>query len=358
MKCCENTLIWLRLVILGLSSRLVRRFKAASKPMTISAVRESPEVFFSPEVAKQISGNWPSTYQLMPRWEFVDFVILGSDQYTHEQVYAGQTSAPQFFGALPDQARADAYQLWSAVQTPSYGKAHAIVGVGIPTVGGIDVGPNLTTFKGVCIAGRMVTGDGTVPYRPGIESQWTPSSNFRYIKEKHEWLPGNKDVRDAILALLRDGQLPETLKVSRSSSSPLDPFYSFQKCSPIDLRITNAAGDTTSKDIIDIDGSEFHQFGEDGQIIVPASGSYTAQVVGTGAGTFTLAITRTDSSGQTVQGAVFGNVPVRLGSTGQLSVGDWVSDHFNSIIPGLVGSSIRSRRTSRHRRSNALAATS
>lgn len=284
---------------------------------------------FSPAVAEQLSLNWPSLYEMMPHWTTPLLTDLRTrvQSYSYSDVYSGNvgTDLKQFFPQLLTQAQTDATAFWTAaLNLSTYPRAHAIVGVGNPTLTQLELPPlNLyDTSAPPCVEGVMGSGDGTVPYSPnfGIEQLWIPANEFRYISAMHVDLPSNSDVINGILTALSTGQLPTSAALLASPTTTFPSLDSFQKCSPIDLTITTNGGAVVSKDIQDIAGAQTFLVGDAAQYFVPAGTNYSVNVQGTGTGVFNLFVRQVDSSGnQTLIGS-FNNVPVSAVSSGTFSL--------------------------------------
>src|SRR5262249_161460 len=156
----------------------------------------------SEDTTKAIGSNWTSAYQLLPRWDFVNF-RTGPAPYA--KVYDGSLSST-FFPSLPRQAALNqAYKLWSdSKNTLRYAQAYGVIGSG-------NLTPVLITddqhCNPNCLFSKDTNGDKTVPLRSARASSWILTGHLRYVNEEHVGLPSNDDVITSIKQMLQNGGL-------------------------------------------------------------------------------------------------------------------------------------------------------
>ena len=298
------------------------------------------EAVFSPQNALDLTGNWPSVFQLMPRYDFLDdprtFIapnFVSPRSFTFAEVYSGnvRTDLKGFFPPLLSQGRSDADAFWADMLTlQPYPRAHAIVGTGQPTLSKMKVESRAILTP--CVQGIMGDGDGTVPYSGSlkVENLWIPSSEFRYINELHTGLPGNLDVRNAVLSTLGTGNLPTNLVLlAAPNNSTIKPLVAFHKCSPIDLTITDAAGGVVSKDVSTISDVQRLVIGGSAEYFLPSGGNYTVKLKGTGKGAFTFIVRQIAANNPGGELGIFNTVPVTTASSGTIVLN-------NGVLSGLA----------------------
>lgn len=299
---------------------------------TVEGFKSPLDQLVSPAVASRLSSNWPSMYELMPRWTVPPLLTdarLGGQSYPPNEVFLGNVAADltNLFPPLTTQGVTDGATLWKNIlNLPSYPKGHAIVGVGQATLTGMKVPAlepaGLIALPKPCVEGVVGNGDNTVPYDSSIdvEALWIPADEFRYIAEKHVSLPSNQTVIQGILAVLGGAHLPLNSVLTASPSTTFPAQQSFQKCSPIDLTVTDGAGDTISKSMRTIPDAQSFVVGDTAQYFVPSADQYNVAVQGTGTGVFNIFVRQTDTAGnETVIGS-FNDVPVTSISSGTFSL--------------------------------------
>jgi pimeloyl-ACP methyl ester carboxylesterase len=268
---------------------------------------------------KKIGGNWEVSYQLLPRFNFVR--SLPADALaSYQSIYDG-TFNSKIFPPLPrkDNALPVAYSLWSVSSNiPIYSNAYAIVGYGKPTVtelaelSSLGCSQRFYPFKG--------DGDGTVPLSSAEGASWIAYANRRYINEEHLALPQNQDVIAAIRSVLQ-GQRPDNLKFSPQYGL-LPDTVEFMACSPVQLTISDSKGNIFNAYKRYVDGAQYFSVGDTNQIWAPGGQNYTLALSGTGNGTMTVIVDKSNPTGSLSHLGVFNNVPVRIGSQGLVDVTD------------------------------------
>jgi pimeloyl-ACP methyl ester carboxylesterase len=156
---------------------------------------------------QRIGSNWTSSYELLPRY---NFVTLGRTTVPYAQVYNGTYLAP----ALPRQdAVSQAYALWED-QIPSSLIAYAIIGSGQQTPVAI-----VEASGSGCPEAVLGDGDGTVPLTSAQGSSWITTDQVWYANVLHAQLPGNSAVITAITDILT-GKSPTTLSKTPLGAAP------------------------------------------------------------------------------------------------------------------------------------------
>jgi pimeloyl-ACP methyl ester carboxylesterase len=267
--------------------------------------------------SQDLMANWTSAYELLPRYDFLEF----RGQVAHYQdLYAGsffQTSLGSLFPALPRQPVLPlVYSLW-AHSSPAapYPQAYAIIGSGMATP--VHLSDRL---KSDCMTAEKGSGDQTVPLESAQAVGWIPQSNFRYVKEEHVLLPSNPAVVNGILNIVSNK--PDALP---NQAYTLDTTLEAVACSPIDISITNNAGQQTSVGARQITSGQYYNVGGSTQIWVPALpptdtvGKMIVQLRGLDLGTFTLILRETTET-VALSEIRFVDLPVSDRSTGYLAV--------------------------------------
>ena len=256
---------------------------------------------------KVMGGKWTSVYDLLPQWDFVTGL-------QKEDVFSGTTGLSQFPALARVSALPGAYELWSSLATvPPLDHWYAIIGSGVPTPQQIQ---NLGApgLGGPCWTTSFRNGDGEVPLLSSQATDFVRAENQIYANQEHQQLPEDPDVIDGIVKILQGvspfthtcstGQLTCGLQPEQYTMPPIG-YYEFNACSPIDLALTNSAGESVGSTTIQIPGAAYTMPGGSAQIDVPTNDDYTLQAQGTGFGPFHVVIRQLDPNQQTTQTYVF-----------------------------------------------------
>jgi sugar lactone lactonase YvrE/pimeloyl-ACP methyl ester carboxylesterase len=258
-------------------------------------------------VMAQLGANWPSAYELLPRW---DFFQLAGQTIPYSQVYSGQT-LPSWAGGLPRQAALPtAYNLWAEPPLTAYPNAYAIVGSGYATA-------YLITDDGQTDCARLLAanGDKSVPLASARAGSWIPPGHLWYVNEEHVGLPSNSSVIRAISVILQGGT-PSNLLGSPTSAN----WQTINECSPVLVSASNSQGEVEGPTSNQISGGQYFNLTGHSQVWVPDGDTYTVKLTGTGTGTFTSVWREVDQDGNTLQQTSFNQVPVKPTSVGTIQV--------------------------------------
>ena len=288
-----------------------------------------------------LSGNFPSTYGLLPRF---DFLTRPDGQKEPYRATYGLGPGSPANGDLPNPPlAADADLLWTMLGGgPTAPRSFAINGSGQPTLDGLEL------HTGACEISPVIdpAGDGTVPQR---SANGFGGTTYFFVNKEHSALPNDAVVRTAVLELLRTGS------ASVDHNLRTDPFRAAATvaatCSPVQMTITDPAGNVNGLDASGnlrsgIPGSTFLQFAHNEAAILPAAADSTIFLRATDDGLFGLVLEAVAEDGGVTEAARFDNVPISRtsqaavqlgadGGTGQLMLdvdGDGSSDF--TVAPG------------------------
>jgi pimeloyl-ACP methyl ester carboxylesterase len=273
-------------------------FKGAMQSYLAAQGREQFVPFMGTADTGTLGGNWTSVYDLLPQWEFVPGI-------SNNQIYNGTAScpgcSPSLFPALPrTNALPGAYSLWNTLSNPkAFDHWYAIVGFGKATE--IFMEPIIPQTQKTCYRITKYDGDGTVPILSSQNGSIVPEDQYIYVQEEHGKLPGNASVQNGIIKILQ-GVSPFGDNLKTIADVPSFGFtYEVKACSPIDLVVTNSAGQVVGNKGIEIAEATYTRPDGSAQIDIPAGDSYTVQAFGTGLGTFDLVFLSLDNNMQTTQ---------------------------------------------------------
>ncbi|MBU6323670.1 MAG: hypothetical protein KGI41_02170 [Patescibacteria group bacterium] len=185
-------------------------------------------------------------------------------------------------------------------------------------------------------------GDGTVP-TPSALQMASSTSVHRYWVDlnkilrtsgqtyKHADIFAAADVRSFINGLLGASSIgqPDTIYPTQPKPIKEDKKLIFILHSPLTLQLTDSSGNATGLSANgsvtqNISGAEYGQFGETQYVIAPAGSSYTVQMHGKAAGTFSLDLEESEGGTITASSSIT-NVPTTANTTATLAVSGSVS---------------------------------
>jgi pimeloyl-ACP methyl ester carboxylesterase len=180
---------------------------------------------------------------------------------------------------------------------------------------------------------KTTTGDGTVPLLSAQTVPADPNKVFFVPKADHGKMPSQDGIRQQIVNLISGSSLSTNGKILEHDAVQNNPGLCQIKGeqikikSPVSINITDQNGNISglAEDGSiqnEIPGADFEIWGEHKYVFLPTDEgqTYTINLKGTGAGTFTL----DDESivgDQTIQTQVFSNLPVTTDLTGQVNLG-------------------------------------
>jgi pimeloyl-ACP methyl ester carboxylesterase len=260
--------------------------------------------------------NFPGVYELMPQFDFVC-----------EQAPCNP-SAPTFepfrtsFDLLPQASQpyiASTLDFFAGLQRPIPSvRSYAINGSGFHTLSGLDLSdpkcPKVwSDRKGdTKVPQTSASGLGHVVY-------------FYVAGVEHGELPGNPAVQQQILNFLRDDVTTPVDGILPSPAEAPKGGWRSSTCSPIRLRITNAAGDVNGLDADgnlreEIPGASHLVFSENEGGFLNGDETYTVSFKATGNGLFTLQLDRLLPNGGIESAIAYTDIPISANSRGQLTL--------------------------------------
>ena len=251
-----------------------------------------------------ISQNFPSAYQLLPRYNFIEDKNGKLEDFKESFLnLSNQTlvaMAREFHESIKN---------YNPVE-----RSFAINGSGQLTPLQYKV------RQGDCI--EVIpdpTGDGTVPMFSS--STFTGTKTF-FVKGKHSDLPGIPQVHEKILNIL-EGKENDSVVGVRDTPFAQKLILVGLTCSPITLHISDSEGNSTGLDEIgdiqeNIPDSQFFVFSHNEAVFLSKENDYLVKIKAIETGTFTLIFKTIDSEGSVIDQIEYRDIPTSKDGRGEV----------------------------------------
>ncbi len=155
--------------------------------------------------------------------------------------------------------------------------------------------------------------DSTVPR---TSAQAAPAKHFVYVSQTypklptdppltHSKLPNDQNVVNGVLAIL-SGNSPYSSDLRASPEQALPQGSTLYKsCSPIDISVTNSAGQTVSANAVQVATADYGQVAGSTQVVVPDSDTYRATLTGTRSGAMDFVVQHNDATSTATTASIF-----------------------------------------------------
>jgi hypothetical protein len=277
--------------------------------MGIAQQSFTESIFLHASTITFITQNFPGTYDLLPRFNFV--------QLNQGYCESFQTS----FGRLSNQRLVNTADDLYGNQLAGPGRVASSFGINGTAHRSLRV---LDFTDPTCPrALGDPTGDGTVPSLSS--GMFLDPTAYSYVLEEHRALPGNPSVQQKILNILK-GQHNVPVPGIWTSLVSASDGWSWSSCSPIRTQIVDSAGKMNG---IDSDGDLHEEIADSRQFrfpeneggFVPFENTYAVTVDGTDNALFTLRFDHVvGPNDSTVGSIVYTGVPVSTKSHGHLTL--------------------------------------
>lgn len=234
-----------------------------------------------------------------------------------------------------------------------------VMGDGLCTYSGALFLPDPANPRVAELIPEMGDGDTVVPTRSLVAAPGTPSTpaartllqNLFVPGVDHGSLPNDPRVGKLVSLIVSGAPVVDANgnpAVKPMTTSPSGPARCtiWHTGSPVEITVTDGAGDVTGKNasgasVNEVPGAEYFQFPNNEAGVLPANGTYDVHIQPTASGTFSLVFQQIGPGNLPAGGFRYDNVPIALGDKGQLQVSPSNTGPDLLIDQGGTGTSIK-----------------